>query len=89
VLINGAKAIDDDHVEVIEGDIAKNAITLVKTRFESLKVGRIDLNTTADAKYFQKEAALGTYALDDSPLVSAFMRDDDAPSVDLADIAND
>ena len=89
VLINGAKGIDDDHVEVIEGDIAKNAITLVKTRFESLKVGRIDLNTTADAKYFQKEAALGTYALDDSPLVSAFMRDDDAPSVDLADIAND
>jgi len=83
VLINGANGIDDDHVEVIEGDIAQNAITLVKTRFEALKVGRIDLNTTADAKYFQREAALGTYALDDSPLVSAFMRDVDAPSVDL------
>ncbi len=89
VLINGAKAIDDDHVEVIEGDIAQNAITLVKTRFEALRAGRIDLNTTADAKYFQKEAALGTYALDESPLITAFMRDDDAPSVDLADIAND
>lgn len=89
VLINGAQGIDDDHVEVIEGDIAQNAIALVKTRFEALKTGRIDLNTTADAKYFQREAALGTYALDDSPLVSAFMRDDDTPSVDLADIAND
>ena len=89
VLINGANGIDDDHVEVIEGDIAQNAIALVKARFEALKAGRIDLNTTADAKYFQKQAALGTYALDDSPLVSAFMRDDDAPSVDLADIAND
>lgn len=89
VLINGAKAIDDDHVEVIEGDIAQNAITLVKTRFEALRAGRIDLNTTADAKYFLKEAALGTYALDESPLVTAFMRDDDAPSVDLADTAND
>ena len=89
VLINGANGIDDDHVEVIEGDIAHNAIALVKARFEALKAGRLDLNSTADAKYFQKEAALGTYALDDSPLVSAFMRDDDAPSVDLVDIAND
>ncbi len=89
VLINGAKGIDDDHVEVIEGDIAQNAVALIKARFDALKAGRIDLNTAADAKYFQKEAALGTYALDDSPLVSAFMRADDVPSVDLSDIAHD
>lgn len=89
VLINGAAGIDNDHVEVIEGDIAQNAIALIKARFAALEVGRIDLNTTADAKYFQKEAALGTYALDDSPLVTAFMREDEAPSVDLADIAHD
>lgn len=89
VLLNGAKGIDDDHVEVIDGDIAQNAVELIKARFAALKAGRIDLNTTADAKYFQKEAALGTYALDDSPLVSAFMREDDNPSIDLADIAHD
>lgn len=89
VLMNGAGAIDNEHVEAIEGDIAQNALALLAARFAALRAGRIDINTAADADYFRKQAALGTYALDDSPLVAAFMRDDDAPSVDLTELNHD
>jgi hypothetical protein len=89
VLINGGDAIDDDHIEDIAGDIAENALLLIKSRFEALKVGRLDSNTTADAKFFKISAALGTYALEDSPLVTAFMRDDSEPSVSLTEIDHD
>jgi hypothetical protein len=89
VLLNGADGVNSEHVEAIEGNIAENALMLLKARFEALRSGRIDTNTTADEAYFRKEAALGTYALADSPLVAAFMRADDAPSVELMDTDND
>ncbi len=89
VLINGAEAIDDDHIEAIAGDIAQNALLLIKARFEALKTGRLDSNTTADDKFFRTTAALGTYALEDSPLVSAFMRDHIEPSVSLTENDHD
>ena len=43
----------------------------------------------ADEKFFQRSAALGTYALEDSPLIAAFMRDDINPSVALTDNEDD
>ena len=48
-----------------------------------------NLSHMVDAKFFQKAAALGTYALEDSPLITAFMRDDTAPSVTLPDDQDD
>lgn len=89
VLLNGAASVDDAHVEIIEGDIAENAVALVKARFAALRSGRLDTNTLADAKYFQKQAALSTYALEDSPLVAAFMRQIDIPSIELTDTTDD
>lgn len=89
VLINGAEVIDDDHIEAIAGDIAENALLLIKARFEALKTGRLHSNTTADDKFFRTTAALGTYALEDSPLVSAFMRDHSEPSVSLTENDHD
>ncbi|WCT80263.1 PD-(D/E)XK nuclease family protein [Novosphingobium humi] len=89
VLMNGADGVNSEHVEAIGGDIAQHALLLLKARFEALRSGRIDTNTTADEAYFRKEAALGTYALADSPLVAAFMREDEAPSVELTEASHD
>ena len=80
---------DSTDVELVAGDIAANALALISARFEALKAGRLETNTTADAKFFQKAAALGTYALADSPLITAFMRNDTAPSVTLPDDQDD
>lgn len=89
VLINGADNYQNDHVEIIPGEIAKNALELIKARFDALKSGRLDTNTTADEKHFRTSAALGTYALSESPLITAFMRQNATPSISLSDETND
>lgn len=89
VLLNGIEVFDSTDVELVAGDIAANALALISARFDALKAGRLETNTTADAKFFQKAAALGTYALEDSPLIAAFMRDDTVPSVTLPDDLDD
>jgi hypothetical protein len=89
LLLNGVDDLDNAEVELVGGDIAKNAVSLISARFKALKAGRLETNTTADAKSFQKSAALSTYALEDSPLIAAFMRDDTAPSVSFTDDQND
>ena len=88
-MLNGVDDLDNAEVELVGGDIAKNAVSLISARFKALKAGRLETNTTADAKSFQKSAALSTYALEDSPLIAAFMRDDTAPSVSFTDDQND
>ncbi|AVA13494.1 hypothetical protein C3E99_06225 [Sphingopyxis sp. MG] len=89
VLLNGIDELDSAEVELVAGDIAEHALALISARFDALKAGRLDTNTTADEKFFQRSAALGTYALDDSPLIAAFMRDDINPSVALVDNEDD
>jgi hypothetical protein len=89
LLLNGVDDLDNAEVELVGGDIAKNAVSLISARFNALKAGRLETNTTGDAKSFQKLAALSTYALEDSPLIAAFMRDDTAPSVSFKDGQND
>lgn len=85
VLVNGLAEIESDHLEVIDGDIAEQAVAQIEARFAALRAGRLTINTTADADFFTKKASLGTYALQDSPLIAAFLREDDAPSVILAE----
>lgn len=89
VLLNGIDVFDSTDVELVAGDIAENALALISARFEALKAGRLETNTTADAEFFKKSASLGTSALEGSPLIAAFMRDDTAPSVNLPDNQND
>jgi len=89
VLLNGADDLDNDHIEGIPGEIAANAMTLIKARFEALRAGHLETNTTGDEKFFTKSASLGTYALEDSPLVTAFMRGDATPSVSVGAADND
>lgn len=88
-LINGIDVLDCAHAELVPGEIAANATALLKARFAALRAGRVETNTLADEKYFKTQASLGTYALADSPLIAAFMRQDTAPSVNLTGDADD
>ena len=75
VLINGANGVDSTYVEIIEGDIAENAIAKLDARFQKLRSGFLETNTSGDEKFYKSKAHLGVYALNSSPLVKAFMRE--------------
>ena len=81
VLVNGVDGLAPGDVEMIEGNIAANALALIEIRFADLRAGRIVSNTIGDDAFFSKQASLGTYAFSDSPLIGAFMRYDTAPSM--------
>jgi hypothetical protein len=83
LLINGADGFDHAETERIDGEIARNAMALLKTRFTALRSGQLQTNTSADETYFTRKAALGAYAFEDSPLIRAFMRDHKDPSVTI------
>lgn len=53
--------------------VNEGAITKLKERLAELGAGRIVMNTEADYDFFTKEAAFTPYALEDSPIVSAFI----------------
>ena len=81
VLINGADGLDPTFVEVIEGDIAENATVQLKARFQKLRAGLVETNTSGDEKFYKNKAYLGVYALSSSPLVKTFMREAGQPAV--------
>jgi hypothetical protein len=87
ILVNGVDGIAGEHVDVIDGAIAANALDLINTRMVALRSGRIDTNSSADLAFFKHKASLGTYPLEDSPLIGAFTRDHALPSFSMEDIA--
>ena len=89
LLVNGAGSFASAEVELIEGDIAANALLLIEARFADLRAGRLVTNTSADEAYFGKQASLGTYALEDSPLIAAFTRQDIEPSITVPENDDD
>ena len=77
VLVNGAIDLPlSARVENIEGEIAVQAMAKLETRITSLRAGRLETNSAADPKFFEKTAFMGLYAFESSPLVTAFMRSD-------------
>ncbi|WP_386682679.1 RecB family exonuclease [Loktanella sp. R86503] len=54
-----------------------NAVTRLTERLAQVAGGQIVLNTTCDHSFFTKEAGFTPYALQNSPLIAAFMREDD------------
>ena len=75
VLINGADGLDPTYVEIIEGNIAENAIAKLHARFKNLRSGLLETNTSEDEKFYKNKAHLGVYALSASPLIKTFMRE--------------
>jgi len=68
--------------DYVSKDVSSHAIDLIKTRLDEVKAGAIILNRQGDEKFFDKEAGIKPYALDDSPLISIFTLEDDVEEVE-------
>ncbi|MDA9954063.1 PD-(D/E)XK nuclease family protein [Planktomarina sp.] len=58
-------------------DVNIHAIEQLTTRLAQAGGGEVRLNTTADHNFFRKEAGFTPYALQYSPIITAFMREGD------------
>lgn len=58
--------------EVLEGDVAYLAMGLIRERLREVSAGQLYLNREGDAQFFDKQAGVKPYALDNSPLISLF-----------------
>lgn len=61
-------------MQTVDNDISVNAIERIEQRMQALRAGIIELNTEQDANWFEREAGIKPYALDDSPLIRLFMQ---------------
>jgi hypothetical protein len=58
--------------ETVGGDVAGNAAALIEQRLSEVRTGLLTLNREEDADFFDKQAGIKPYALDNSPLISLF-----------------
>jgi RecB family exonuclease len=56
--------------------ISANAMDLIKERIEQLEKGIVALNSAADEEWFNKTAGTTPYALDNSPLIRLFLKNE-------------
>ena len=64
--------------EVLEGDVAQQAMTLIRERLGEVRAGQLYLNRDGDATFFDKQAGVKPYALENSPLIPLFTIPGDA-----------
>ncbi len=58
--------------EVLEGDVAHLAMGLIRERLREVSAGQLYLNREGDAQFFNKQAGVKPYALDNSALIPLF-----------------
>lgn len=58
--------------EVMEGEVAHLAMDLISARLREVKAGQLYLNREGDAQFFDKQAGMKPYALENSPLIQLF-----------------
>ena len=58
--------------EVLEGDVAEHAMALIRERLREVRAGELFLNREGDALFFDKQAGVKPYALDNSALIPLF-----------------
>jgi hypothetical protein len=58
--------------EVLDGDVAQQAMTLIRDRLGEVRAGQLYLNRDGDAAFFDKQAGVKPYALENSPLIPLF-----------------
>jgi len=58
--------------EVLEGDVAHLAMGLIRERLREVSAGQLYLNREGDAQFFDKQAGVKPYSLDNSPLIPLF-----------------
>lgn len=64
--------------EVLDGDVAQQAMTLIRERLGEVRAGQLYLNRDGDAAFFDKQAGVKPYALENSPLIPLFTIPGDA-----------
>ncbi len=64
--------------EALEGDVAGHAIELIEGSLQKVQAGFLRLNREGDAVFFEKQAGLKPYALENSPLIPLFTLPDEA-----------
>lgn len=58
--------------EVLDGDVAHLAMGLIRERLREVSAGQLYLNREGDAQFFDKQAGVKPYALDNSALIPLF-----------------
>ena len=58
--------------KALENNVASHAMALIQRRLEEVRAGQVRLNREGDAGFFEKEAGLTPYALENSPLIDLF-----------------
>ena len=58
--------------EVLEGDVAHLAMDLIRERLGEVRAGQLYLNREGDAQFFDKQAGVKPYALENSALIPLF-----------------
>lgn len=60
-------------LEIIDTDISSEAMKHLNKRLNEIRAGRVLLNTKEDENWWEKNASIPIYALDNSPLLRLFM----------------
>ena len=88
-LLNDTTALSDSPVESdgsVRGwempttDTSSQAMKYLDRRLAQIRKGTIQLNTTEDEAWWLKNASIPIYALDNSPLLRLFMRNEEVSS---------
>ena len=58
--------------QTLENDVASRAMTLIQHRLAEVKVGEVRLNREGDVEFFEKQAGIKPYVLENSPLIDLF-----------------
>jgi len=83
-MLNDQRALSDSRLwdvgsiagwEPIEGDIASGALALIDQRLREVRKGKLSLNREQDHDFFDKQAGIKPYALENSPLIPLFTID--------------
>jgi len=56
----------------MEGNVAGEAIALIERRLNEVRDGLLCLNREGDGQFFEKQAGMKPYALENSPLIPLF-----------------
>ena len=58
--------------QTLENDVASQAMALIQRRIAEVGAGEVRLNRGGDAEFFEKQAGIKPYALENSPLIDLF-----------------
>ena len=58
--------------QTLENNVASRAMALIQRRLGEVSVGEARLNREGDAEFFEKQAGIKPYALENSPLIDLF-----------------